>query len=926
LLTVILGGSWSAAQEFEIPKATEAGAEVALVVREPDLVTPVAVAVDDDGQVYVVESQTHFRPEGYQGPERDRIRRVGDADQDGIYEPCETVFEGTTHTMGLAIEADGALLVVTRSELFRLRRDRNGAVTTQEPLARLETEEAYPHNGLSGVAVDVDGTIYLGMGENMGRLFALVGRDGRRLEGAGEGGSVFRLRPDGSGLERWATGFWNPFHLAFDAYGRLFVVDNDPDSRPPCRLIHVVEGGEYGFRFRHGRRGVNPFTSWNGEIVGTLPMAAGTGEAPSGIAVIGHEQGLPWFAVTSWGDHRVERHRMIRRGASFGSRRDDLVQGGVWFRPVGVAVGPDGSLFVSDWVSRSYPIHGLGRLWRWRPGLAERQDVARARQIEVEARRLAADPAGRGKLLRRAIDPQADPEQRAAALRGLDSAALTEVLPALLAERAADLVATALRRGPGGLSRGELAAVAQGSLGSEAATEALRWIDGPEAEPIVREALASDDPFRRHAARRRAIKLWDAEHLETWLRSPETPPLARAELLVALRERNPAGHDAMIRRGLEDVDPAVRLVALQWAYEERRTGLRDELEACMRITPVGERLFAAYLLAIRGMEAGRELTPEDDRPPAAELLRLGCDPSLPAEVRRLAVRLLPTDLEARERAQLEDLLDDRVADVRLEAIWAVASLESGRPAQALKAIAADSRRSAAERAAALAGLTAADGDEVRFLITLAGDASKVVARQAARGLRGVALDPMQEQLLQRDGLSALLDPAGHPWPLNRAVEVAAEVGDPAEGERVFFHPKGPGCYRCHRVDGRGGRIGPDLTAFGRESGRQRLVQSLLRPSDEVSPQFTAWRLAMNDGRLITGQMLGERGDLLLMADETGRSFTVLKDEIEEQTALATSVMPQDLARSLTREEFRDLIAYLMDPGAARQGQDPNRAP
>ena len=40
------------------------------------------------------------------------------------------------------------------------------------------------------------------------------------------------------------------------------------------RLLHVVEGGDYGYRFRNGRKGTHPFTSWNGELPGTLPMVA----------------------------------------------------------------------------------------------------------------------------------------------------------------------------------------------------------------------------------------------------------------------------------------------------------------------------------------------------------------------------------------------------------------------------------------------------------------------------------------------------------------------------------------------------------------------------------------------------------------------------------------------------------------------------
>ncbi|HEX8204012.1 MAG TPA: PVC-type heme-binding CxxCH protein, partial [Isosphaeraceae bacterium] len=167
-----------------------------------------------------------------------------------------------------------------------------------------------------------------------------------------------------------ATGFWNPFGLAFDAFGRLFAVDNDPDSRPPCRLLHIVAGGDYGFRFRNGRRGLHPFTSWDGERPGTLPMVAGTGEAPSGIVAY-ESEGLRAddrgsLLVTSWGDHRIERYRPEPLGASFRATMEPMVVGGEDFRPVGLAVTPDGSLFLSDWADQSYTLHGKGRLWHLR--------------------------------------------------------------------------------------------------------------------------------------------------------------------------------------------------------------------------------------------------------------------------------------------------------------------------------------------------------------------------------------------------------------------------------------------------------------------------------------------------------------------------------------------------------------------------------
>jgi putative heme-binding domain-containing protein len=70
--------------------------------------------------------------------------------------------------------------------------------------------------------------------------------------------------------------------------------------------------------------------------------------------------------ATSWGDHRVDRFPLHQVGASWRSDADPVVQGDDNFRPVGFALAPDGSLFFSDWVDRSYPVHGKGRIWHLR--------------------------------------------------------------------------------------------------------------------------------------------------------------------------------------------------------------------------------------------------------------------------------------------------------------------------------------------------------------------------------------------------------------------------------------------------------------------------------------------------------------------------------------------------------------------------------
>jgi hypothetical protein len=355
------------ATEVVQPRVLADGWRLELVASEPEIVTPVAMTFDALGRLLVVESHTHFRPDDYEGPPQDRIRALVDSDGDGTLDQWSTFHEGTTFTMGLALTPEGSIVAVTRGGVYELRdTDGDGTADEQETIVHLDTDAEYPHNGLSGVCYVEPGVLYLGIGENFGRPYTMVGRRGGRLEhGAGRGGSVYAYQlaeSDVPEIAPVASGFWNPFALCRAPNGELFVVDNDPDASPPCRLLHVVPGGDFGFEYQYGRNGRHPLQAWDGQLPGTLPMVCGTGEAPSAVVPY---RGALW--VTSWGDHTIERYRLTPRGSSFGAEKDIVVQGGTDFRPVGLAVAPDGSIYFSDWVKRDYTIHRHGRIWRLVP-------------------------------------------------------------------------------------------------------------------------------------------------------------------------------------------------------------------------------------------------------------------------------------------------------------------------------------------------------------------------------------------------------------------------------------------------------------------------------------------------------------------------------------------------------------------------------
>jgi putative heme-binding domain-containing protein len=136
-------------------------------------------------------------------------------------------------------------------------------------------------------------------------------------------------------------------------------------------------------------------------------------------------------------------------------------------------------------------------------------------------------------------------------------------------------------------------------------------------------------------------------------------------------------------------------------------------------------------------------------------------------------------------------------------------------------------------------------------------------------------------------------------------------GDPAAGERVFFHSKGPRCFACHKIDGRGEAVGPDLSHIGSAMKRDKLIESILEPSKEIAPAFVTWLITTRDGKQHTGVIVEEGAhSTLTIADAQGK-LTVLKiTDIEERVAQATSIMPAELHAQMTRQEFLDLLAFL----------------
>ncbi len=837
LLCFLAAAPLSRGAEVSVPAVLDPSLKIELIAAEPEINTPVGIAVDKKGRVFVIENNTHQVQPEYKGPPHDRIRVFEDTNADGKPDKVTTFAEGFKNAMCLQFDAAGALYFTKRDALLKLE-DTNGdgVCDKQTTLLHWDTKGDYPHNGLSGIAFSPDGWIYVGSGENLSLPYTAIGADGRSITYQPGGANIFRIRPDGSGLGIMATGLWNGFGVECDGAGRLLAVDNDPDSSPPNRLLHIVPGGDYGFNISYGRSGIHPFQCWNGEIPGTLPMAGGVGEAAVAVMDLRRtafrKPGLN-VMVTSWGDNQIEAYQLTAKGASVtASERRVLVRGDASFRPAGMAAAPDGSVYVTDWADREYSVHGKGRIWRLSTKEPSKVTEAEATLPLPRVPQTLVAPTAASIL----ADP--DPFARAAGEAGLEQAA---VLACLTHENPTVRVnaAALLRR-----------------AGSPAGPV-------PSWSPLTQEAV------------------------EKLLADPD-PQVARVAMIIATGRR------------MKDLKPAVENALRKHGADREvfRTGI------------------AALDLIDR--DAGARPLDSNDR----LLLKFIMDPAQPPAVRALAMLSLGNRVAMVKK--LTEVLKDKEPAVAAAAARTLGAVPQPVVVPPLRDLALDNDAPLPARLDAIAALAGRPDTELLPLLPLL-RGEPGISRQAVRTLRWAIARPEVKTALEQafagtkdhDTKAMLAIALGLPpveirpgtdeqW--REAVRTGK--GNPDEGRRVFFSNAAL-CSTCHKAEGRGTTVGPDLNTIARSPDEEKLLSSILTPSREIGPLYVMKSVTLKDGRVISGvQSDKETGGRVDLLQPGGEVLKAEKHEVQKIDIAPVSLMPEGLELNLTVQEFRDLIAYL----------------
>ncbi|MBX6314046.1 MAG: HEAT repeat domain-containing protein [Isosphaeraceae bacterium] len=398
---------------FRVPAALK----VELFAAEPLLANPVAFCVDERNRFYVAETfrlhhgvtdtRGHMnwldddlacrtvedrvamykkyageRFEAEYEREHDRIRLIEDRDGDGRADHA-TVFADGFHDAATGL---GAGLLARKGRVYYTNIPDLWLLSDGDGDGRAEVRQRLHHgygvhvgflgHDLHGLRLGPDGRLYFSIGDR-----GLNVETGGRKIVAPDTGSVLRCDPDGTNLEIFATGLRNPQELAFDEFGNLFTVDNNSDAGDKARLVHLVEGGDSGWRIGyqfieapHSRGPWNAEMMWlpqrDDQAAFFLPPLANLTDGPSGLTYDPGVSLLPerykghFFICDFRGAANTSGVRSFSvrpRGASF-----ELAdpQEFVWgLEATDVDFGTDGALYISDWVS-GWGLTGKGRLYK----------------------------------------------------------------------------------------------------------------------------------------------------------------------------------------------------------------------------------------------------------------------------------------------------------------------------------------------------------------------------------------------------------------------------------------------------------------------------------------------------------------------------------------------------------------------------------
>ncbi|MGA0029219.1 MAG: PVC-type heme-binding CxxCH protein [Opitutales bacterium] len=885
--------------------------------------------------------------------------------RDGVYDK-HTVFQDGLNMANSAVRAHGGVWVMNPPYLL-FYPDANGDDVPDGPpvvhLSGFGLEDT--HSVGNGIILGPDGWLYGVHGSTSSSRVVRPGFDSADAAPVHfEGCMVWRYHPKTREYDIFSEGSGNPFGLEFDGDGRMYSGHNGGNTRG----WHYVQGGIYLKQgVDPGKFGPprSPYSFGQLPILGTrtkVPRFAHFGSFIEGTAMASKYQGH-LFSLDPLHNTVTDSER-IPQGATYVTTDKGIAMWSedVGFRPLYSANAPDGSLFVSD-MYEYYIAHGqhyqnqidptTGRLYRLRDKdakletdtnlegkttaqlvgllghpnkfhrtaslqlLAERRDPASVPQLDAL---LAADR-GRGALgaLWALYQLDALDDARAVAalthayapvrfwamrflgdkygvnrglgVPGLDSKGARDLPPQVFAA-----VLARARTEPDAEVRSQFASSARrlptGQMLTLVAALASRDEDAQDAyiPLLLWFALESHVTLDRAAVvgllRDRA--LWERPlvqgHLLPRLMRRFATEGRRADLLVCAQLLRLAPTPALsvpLMKGFEE------------AYRGRElAGLPDELLQALAAS--GK---APLILRLR----------QGDAAAIKESLAIVANPKADVTGRLNQIRVFGEVRQSAAQAVLLKLASSsEAAALRKAALISLMSYDD--PAVGKQAVGIVAEGAGEVRLAALALLASRAG----------GSQERLTAGKEGRGPANTVPRDMVERMRQHEpkqvqSLLAELYPerpaAGVTDFIAQIADVEAKLkagtGNPYAGEALFMEK----CASCHKLFFKGGKIGPELTAYQRDNLGTMLI-SIVHPNAEIREGFQYFSVTTHDGRSLSGFLVERDAQILVLRGLEGEDITVRQADVRLLTPLGRSLMPEGLLTGMTPQQLRDLFAYL----------------
>jgi putative membrane-bound dehydrogenase-like protein len=326
------------------------GFVVDVVASEPDLVNPVAMAIDERGRFWITESLEYPRREP--GPGRDRVKLFEDTDGDGATETVRVFLEGLNIPSGVQVGHGGVWIANAPDLLFVPDADRDGVPDGPAQVVVTGFGRTDTHELPNSLTWGPDGWLYglNGVFNHSHVKYVPENPNYEQAGGAQHPGwpitcAMFRIHPRTREFQVFCEGTSNPWGIAFNDEGDAFVSACVIDH-----LWHLVETGYY-----HRQGGPYPPHTWKLE------------------SIVKHKHQKAAYCGITWFDSDVypEKYRkklymgnihggcvnvdrVERNGGTYAGfgEPDFLTANDAWFMPVVQKTGPDGCLYVLDWYDR----------------------------------------------------------------------------------------------------------------------------------------------------------------------------------------------------------------------------------------------------------------------------------------------------------------------------------------------------------------------------------------------------------------------------------------------------------------------------------------------------------------------------------------------------------------------------------------------